>query len=97
VLTVIIVIATKAYTGRGTPLRGGLPSGHAAAAFAGWMAITLVTEPLRHGALVSTLAFMMALLVAQSRVEAGIHSAIEVVAGAILGTGVTLIVFQALP
>src|SRR3954449_2130306 len=38
VLTVIIVIATKAWTGRGTPLRGGLPSGHAAVAFAGWMA-----------------------------------------------------------
>ena len=35
VLTVIIVIATKAWTGRGTPLRGGLPSGHAAVAFAG--------------------------------------------------------------
>ena len=33
VLTVIIVIATKAWTGRGTPLRGGLPSGHAAVAF----------------------------------------------------------------
>ncbi len=27
VLTVIVVIATKAYTGRGTPLRGGVPSG----------------------------------------------------------------------
>ena len=40
VLTVIIVIAAKAYTGRGTPLRGGLPSGHAAVAFAGWMAVT---------------------------------------------------------
>ncbi len=40
VLTIIVVIATKAYTGRGTPLRGGLPSGHAALAFAGWMAAT---------------------------------------------------------
>jgi len=40
VLTVIVVIATKAYTGRGTPLRGGVPSGHAALAFAGWMAAT---------------------------------------------------------
>jgi diacylglycerol kinase (ATP) len=38
VLTIIVVIATKAFTGRGTPLRGGLPSGHAALAFAGWMA-----------------------------------------------------------
>ena len=42
VLTIILVIATKAYTGRGTPLRGGLPSGHAAVAFAGWMAVDLV-------------------------------------------------------
>ena len=42
VLTVIVVIATKAYTGRGTPLRGGLPSGHAAVAFAGWMAATYI-------------------------------------------------------
>src|SRR5206468_3893018 len=42
VLTVIVVVATKAYTGRGTPLRGGLPSGHAALAFAGWMAATYV-------------------------------------------------------
>jgi len=40
VLTILIVIATKAYTGRGTPLRGGLPSGHAAVAFAGCMAAT---------------------------------------------------------
>jgi membrane-associated phospholipid phosphatase len=32
--------------------------------------------------------------VAQSRVEAGIHSAVETVAGAMLGAGVTLILFQ---
>jgi diacylglycerol kinase (ATP) len=42
VLTIIVVIGTKAYTGRGTPLRGGLPSGHAAVAFAGWMAATYI-------------------------------------------------------
>src|ERR671910_348367 len=40
VLTIIVVIAFKAYTGRGTPLRGGLPSGHAAIAFGSWMAVT---------------------------------------------------------
>ena len=42
VLTVIVVIAMKAYTGSGTPLRGGLPSGHAAVAFAGWIALTYI-------------------------------------------------------
>jgi diacylglycerol kinase (ATP) len=94
VITVIAAIALKAAVGRGTPLRGGFPSGHAAAAFAAWTAITFVSEPLKHAALISTLAFMMALLVAQSRVEAGFHSGLEVVAGAVLGTGITLVLFQ---
>lgn len=94
IVTVIGVIAIKAWTGRGTPLRGGLPSGHAAAAFAAWASITIVAEPLRHAVLVSTLAFLMALLVAQSRVEAGIHSVVETLAGAILGTCVAVVIFQ---
>jgi diacylglycerol kinase (ATP) len=94
IVTVIAVIAIKAYTGRGTPLRGGLPSGHAAAAFAAWAAITIIAEPLRHAVLISTLAFLMALLVAQSRVEAGIHSLVEVAAGAVLGTCVAIAIFQ---
>jgi diacylglycerol kinase (ATP) len=95
VLTVIIVIATKAWTGRGTPLRGGLPSGHAAVAFAGWMAATyIVTDS--HRFVVSALTFIMALLVAQTRVEAGVHSALEVAYGGALGALVTLSVFQLL-
>jgi diacylglycerol kinase (ATP) len=95
VLTVIIVIATKAWTGRGTPLRGGLPSGHAAVAFAGWMAATyIVTDS--HRFVVSALTFIMALLVAQTRVESGVHSALEVAYGGALGALVTLSVFQLL-
>lgn len=94
VVTVIAVVALKAWSGAGTPLRGGFPSGHAAVAFAAWMAITLIVLPLTHGALVSTLAFLVALLVAQSRVEAGFHSSAEVVAGALLGSGVTILLFQ---
>jgi diacylglycerol kinase (ATP) len=94
IVTLIAVIALKAWVGRGSPLRGGLPSGHAAAAFAAWAAITVIAEPLRHAALISTLAFLMALLVAQSRVEAGIHSLVEVAAGAVLGTGIAIVVFQ---
>lgn len=93
-VTVIGAIAIKAWTGRGTPLRGGLPSGHAAAAFAAWASITIIAESLRHAVLVSTLAFLMALLVAQSRVEAGIHSLVETVAGAVLGTCVAIVIFQ---
>jgi diacylglycerol kinase (ATP) len=93
-LTIIIVIAVKAITGRGTPLRGGLPSGHAAVAFAGWMAVTLVLDDSSHHFLVSTLTFIMALLVAQTRVETGVHSASEVASGAALGALMTLALFQ---
>jgi diacylglycerol kinase (ATP) len=93
-LTIIIVIAVKAITGRGTPLRGGLPSGHAAVAFAGWMAVTLVLDDSSHHFLVSTLTFIMALLVAQTRVETGVHSASEVASGGALGALMTLALFQ---
>jgi diacylglycerol kinase (ATP) len=92
VLTTIVVIATKALTHRGTPLRGGLPSGHAAVAFAGWMAITLIIEEQRF--LGSSVAFILALLVAQTRVESGIHSPLEVLYGALLGALTTLVLFQ---
>ena len=85
VLTVIIVIATKAYTGRGTPLRGGLPSGHAALAFAGWMAVTYVAGG-DERFVVSSIALVMAFLVAQTRVESGVHSALEVAYGAARGS-----------
>jgi diacylglycerol kinase (ATP) len=93
VLTVIAVIGTKAWTGRGTPLRGGLPSGHAAVAFAGWIAATYVAGN-GHRFLVSSIALIMAALVAQTRVESGIHSFVEVTYGALLGALATLIVFQ---
>jgi diacylglycerol kinase (ATP) len=94
VLTAILVIATKALTQRGTPLRGGLPSGHAAIAFAGWMAVTLILDESAQRFLVSTIAFIMALLVAQTRVESGIHSALETLYGGLLGSLVTLAIFQ---
>jgi len=93
VLTIILVIATKAYTGRGTPLRGGVPSGHAALAFAGWVAATYVAGS-DHRFLVSSLALIMAILVAQTRVESGVHSALEVTYGALVGALATLVVFQ---
>ena len=93
VLVVLIVIATKAWTGRGTPLRGGLPSGHAAVAFSGWVAITYLVGD-HHRFVVSALTLIMAVLVAQTRVESGIHSTLEVAYGGALGAIVTLVVFQ---
>jgi diacylglycerol kinase (ATP) len=94
-VAIVLVIALKAITGRGTPMRGGLPAGHAALAFAGWAAITLLTDDFDHRVLVSTVAFIMACLVAQTRVESGIHSTLEVALGGLVGSLSTLVLFQA--
>ena len=94
ILIILLVIASKALTGSGTPLSGGLPSGHAALAFGGFTAITFIVDEQR--VIVSFVALIMALLVAQTRIESGIHTTSEVVLGAVLGTLVTMILFQVL-
>src|ERR671931_688553 len=81
VLTMIAFTGVKAATGRGTPLRGGLPSGHAALAFGRWAAITFIT--IEHRIVVSFVAFIMALLVSQTRFESGVHTPLEVALGAV--------------
>ena len=58
------------------------------------MAITFAVADYRHAVLVSTLVFVMATLVAQTRVEAGVHTTTEVVLGGLLGATVTAAVFQ---
>ena len=79
VLTISLVIAMKAFGGRGTPLRGGLPSGHAAVAFAAWMAVDArAAGTPTTASSISSLTLIMALLVAQTRIESGVHSALEV-------------------
>jgi diacylglycerol kinase (ATP) len=93
-VVIMLVVGLKAVTRRGTPMYGGLPSGHAAVAYGGWVAITFAVGDYRHAVLVSTLAFVMATLVAQTRVEAGVHTTSEVVLGGVLGAAVTAVVFQ---
>ncbi len=85
----IVTIFAKAWVGRGSALQGGAISGHAALAFA---AATLLAF-LYQRPLAALLAYFVALLVAQSRVEAKIHSTGEVLAGAILGSVVALAVY----
>lgn len=73
-------------------LSGGMPSGHSAVAFAIWMIVSLVTmDPL-----VSILVFMLAVLIAVSRMRTGVHSVWEVVTGGVLGALAALLVFQVL-
>ncbi|MFH1063255.1 MAG: diacylglycerol kinase [Candidatus Omnitrophota bacterium] len=88
-IVLLTVIFSKAKIGRGKPLRGGMPSGHSALAFSVW-AITLFVAPSK---LLIVLIFILALLVAQSRIRPGFHSLKEVVAGALVGLGLTSLIF----
>ena len=88
-LVVITVMIGKALGQRGSFTRGGMVSGHAAMAFAASTAILVLTR----NPIATVLAFAMALLVAQSRVEGNIHRWIEVLAGALVGIVASLLVF----
>jgi len=88
-IVLILVIILKAYTGKGTPLRGGFPSGHAAVSFSIWLSITLMV----HNLLVSILTLILALAISQSRIAVHVHTPKEVIAGAMLGLLITGLLF----
>jgi diacylglycerol kinase (ATP) len=95
-ISIIVVLALtilgKVTLRSGTPLRGGMPSGHSAIAFSMWMVIAFLTR----SAIVMLLAFIMAFMIARHRIKDSIHTVWEVVAGAILGVLSTSLVFQLL-
>lgn len=93
-LVTLVVLSVKALTRSPSPFVGGMPSGHAAVAFAAWVAASFVAAGGPYGGLVSLITLLMALLVCQSRVETGTHSIFQVVAGAVVGVLVTVAVFQ---
>ena len=84
ILVSILVIVLKTFFRKGTPLEGGMPSGHSAIAFAAFGILAFMTSDIR----ILVLGFFMAALVAQSRVKSGIHSIREVLAGGLLGFSV---------
>jgi len=87
----IVVIMIKSLSGKGTPLHGGIPSGHAAVAFSIATSVTLNTG----NPLISLLCFTLASMVSHSRLLTRIHTMREVVIGSLLGAGITIIVLVA--
>jgi diacylglycerol kinase (ATP) len=85
-----VVVIVKSATGTGTPLHGGIPSGHAAVAFSIATAVSLNT----HDPLISVLSLALASMVSHSRLLMKIHSIREIVIGASIGSGITLLVMQ---
>ena len=92
-LTILaLVVISKILLHSGTPLRGGMPSGHSAVAFSIWT-IMAFTYP---NSLSIFLVFILAFLVSRSRVKGGVHSTLEAFMGALLGIVVTVLIFQVL-
>jgi diacylglycerol kinase (ATP) len=90
-LAVVIILVTfiKAFFGKGEPLRGGMPSGHAAVSFSIWVDAFYLAGSLS----IIILTFLLATMISWSRWSLGIHRPLEVVAGALLGTAVTFLFF----
>lgn len=85
----IAVILLKALFNRGTPLHGGLPSGHAAVAFS--IALSIVFSG--GGTVIAVLAIALATMVSHSRLLLRIHTLTEVVLGALLGIFLTSLIY----
>ena len=92
IVLAIVTLATiivKAIFGEGTPLKGGMPSGHSALSFSIATVIALLTEE----PICIMLSYVMAFITAQSRVDSEVHSLAEVVVGGIFGTLLTIFIF----
>lgn len=89
-LIILAVISIKTATKTGTPLQGGFASGHSALGFSLATAISFMTQD----ALVAILAYFMAVIIAESRIESKIHLLRETIVGGILGIIVTVLVFK---
>ena len=92
VVVLSVVVAAKVLLRKGTPMRGGMPSGHAAMVFCMWTAVLFSTT----NNFVIIITFILAFLVARSRLANAIHNVWEVLSGAVLGILTTTVVFQIL-
>ncbi|MCW3099044.1 MAG: Diacylglycerol kinase [Chthonomonadaceae bacterium] len=93
VLLALVVVISKLLSDTGSPWHGGIISGHSAIGFLLAMVICFTAN----NNMVAFLAILLAILVAQSRVEAGVHSLQEVVLGAVLAILLTSLVYRVMP
>lgn len=89
ILLLALVLVRKVSGGKGTFLRGGVVSGHTALGFFFAVIIILATP----STIAKATALLLALLMAQSRVDAGIHTVREVVLGGLVGTFIGALVY----
>jgi len=94
VMLLVLLVIWKVLGNKGTFLHGGVVSGHSAAGFCLCTLILLIspTNPF-----VAFLAILMALIISQSRVEAGVHTLQEVLIGALIGILLPVVLFRVVP
>ncbi len=85
-LPMIVVVLVKVYMSKGKkevwePLKGGVVSGHTALAFSLATFVSIISRNVS----VALVSLLLALMVAQSRVEGGIHTEREALLGALIG------------
>jgi diacylglycerol kinase (ATP) len=85
-VVVIAVVILKALSGKGTPLEGGLPSGHSAIAFSIATIVTFNTQD----PITSILTTALAVMVSHSRLLLRYHTMREILLGAVIGIAITL-------
>lgn len=83
------VILLKSIFNKGTPLHGGMPSGHAAVAFS----ILVSTIFISKSFVISILVLLLSILVSYSRVQLDIHTKREIVFGGAIGSVITFLLF----
>ncbi|MBS1704643.1 MAG: diacylglycerol kinase [Armatimonadetes bacterium] len=93
IMLFFIIVIGKGLGKRGQVLRGGLVSGHAAYGFFIAGAIVFITDQ----PLVSGLGLLLAMIIAQSRWEAKIHSIFELTLGGTVGLVMAWVLFAILP
>lgn len=92
ILLATMITMWKVAGGKGKLWKGGIVSGHSAVGF--FLATTIMFMSKKIS--VGIMAFLLAVLIAQSRVEGGIHTLREVVTGALLATGIACVAYLVL-
>lgn len=90
VIVIMLVIFIKSLFDKGTPLRGGMPSGHSALASSIFTIITYLT----HNPKIFFLTLILVVLVMHSRIEGKIHTLFETVMGGLLGWAITYLILS---
>jgi diacylglycerol kinase (ATP) len=94
VMLLVLLVIWKVLGNKGTFLHGGVVSGHSAVGFCLCTLILLISPS---NPFVAFLAILMALIISQSRVEAGVHTLQEVLIGALMGILLPVVLFRVVP